>query len=147
MLIAVFFISVGLTFLGLRWHHQRTIEQAARALTNARESGVEMDTEGNIDAESTFASLSRKEALTGERFTGKKARFMMLMRIVAEGPKSPDEIRFLFEEGIEPVVRPDGLIYVPCIENEHLAVDGDLTFKEEDLDWYIEQGHLEKLSA
>jgi len=147
MLIVVFFVSVGLTFLALRWDHQRTIEQAARTLTNIRESGVEMDTEGNIDAVSTFASLSRKEALTGEQFTGKKARFMMLMRIVAEGPKSPDEIRFLFEEGIEPVVRPDGLIYVPCIENEHLAVEGELTFKEEDLDWYIEQGHLEKISA
>ena len=33
-----------------------------------------------------------------------------------------------------PVVRPDGLVYVPCIENEHLYMDGELELIEADLD-------------
>ena len=145
MLIAVLSISAGLAFFAFRLQGHYQITRAARSLGNARESGLAIDPAGNIDAEQTFASMSQKEEQGGQRFTGKKARFMELMRVVSEGPKTPEEIRFLFAEGIEPVVRPDGLVYVPCIENEHLSVEGELELKEEDLDRYIEQGHLQQV--
>jgi hypothetical protein len=146
MLIAAISVFVGLAFFALRWrsHHQAL---RAQSLENARDSGLTIDAEGNIDAEKSFTGMVEQEMNCGAEFTGKKARFMHLMRVVSEGPKTPDEIRFLFAEGIEPLVRPDGLIYVPCIENEHLSVDGELELKEEDLDRYIEQGHLVEVSA
>ena len=101
--------------------------------------------DGHIDAKSTVANMTDREEDTGELFSGKQARFMELMRVVAEGPKSPDEIRFLIAEGIDPIVRPDGLVYVPCIENEHLSVEGELELTEQDLDHYIAEGHLQQV--
>ena len=145
MLIAVLSITAGFAFFVFRLQGHYKIARAARSLGNARESGLAIDAAGNIDAEQTFASMSQKEESAGKHFTGKKVRFMELMRVVSEGPKTPEEIRFLFAEGIEPTVRPDGLVYVPCIENEHLSVEGELELKEEDLDRYIEQGHLQQI--
>ena len=146
MLIAVIAVFAGLAFFAFRWRSHRQVLRA-RSLENARDSGLAIDTEGNIDAAESFATMAEQEINCGEEFTGKKARFMHLMRVVSEGPKTPDEIRFLFAEGIEPLVRPDGLVYVPCIENEHLSVEGELELKEEDLDRYIEQGHLVEVCA
>ena len=143
MLILALAISAGLAYFVFRLMNHHTMSRTTQSLTNARDSGVAMDESGNIDAGTSYASMSQKEETAGERFTGSKARFMELMRVVSEGPKTPDEIRFILSEGIEPVVRPDGLVYVPCIENEHLSVDGELGLKEEDLDVYISEGHLQ----
>lgn len=145
MLVVVLSVFTGLAFFAFRLRRHYITVRAARSLANARESGVTLDDDGNIDAELTYASMSQREEHAGERFTGKKADFMKLMRVVSEGPSTPEEIRFLFAEGIDPIVRPDGLVYVPCIENEHLSVEGELELKEEDLDQYIAQGHLQQL--
>jgi hypothetical protein len=146
MLIAVLSVSAGLAFFAFRLKNHYQDARAARILGNARESGVTVDANGAIDAGKSFASMSQKQAQVGEPFTGNKARFMELMRVVSEGPQTPEEIRFLIAEGIEPMVRPDGLVYVPCIENEHLSVEGELELKEEDLDRYIAQGHLQQMN-
>ena len=143
MLILALAVSAGLAYFVFRLMNHHTMGRTTRSLANARDAGVAIDESGNIDALTSFASMSQKEEMAGDRFTGNKARFMELMRVVSEGPKSPEEIRFLLDEGIEPVVRPDGLVYVPCIENEHLSVDGELGLKEEDLDTYIAEGHLQ----
>jgi len=108
-----------------------------KALERAKVAGVSIDDEGNIDAESSFAGMMLNEEASGKPFTGKQAGFMELMRVVSEGPRNADEIRFLFEEGIGAVVRPDGVVYVPCIENEHLYMDGEIDLTEEDLDTYL----------
>lgn len=146
MLFDLLSVIAGLTFVAFLLRRRFQSIRQARQLAAVREAGVTMDADGNIDAELTYTTLSQREEKSGDQFTGKKARFMELMRVVSEGPKSPEEIRFLFEEGIDPVVRPDGLIYVPCIENEHLSVDGELELTEQDLAHYIEQGHLQQVS-
>jgi len=138
-------ITAGIAFIAFLLRRRYQSYQNSKALVNARDGGVEVDAAGHIDAERTFVSMCQHEVDTGVEYTGKKARFMKLMRVVYEGPKSPEEIRFLFEEGIDPIVRPDGLIYVPCIENEHLSVEGELELKEQDLEHYIKQGHLEQV--
>ena len=143
MLIVGLAISAGLAYFVFRVMNHTTMARTPRSLGDARDCGVAIDESGNIDAETSYASMLQKEEMAGERFTGNKARFMELMRVVSEGPKSPEEIRFLLDEGIEPIVRPDGLVYVPCIENEHLSIDGELGLKEEDLDTYIAEGHLQ----
>lgn len=145
MLFDLLSVTAGLAFVLFLLRRRFQSVRHARQLAAVREAGVTIDADGNIDAELTYITLSQREENLGDRFTGKKARFMELMRVVSEGPKSPEEIRFLFEEGIDPIVRPDGLIYVPCIENEHLSVEGELELKEQDLDHYIKQGHLEQV--
>ena len=142
MLFYVLFASAGLAFFAIRLRaHYKSIRYR-KVLSLARDAGVSIDNKQNIDAEMTLAGMLQHEENSGERFTGKRACFMKLMRVVAEGPKNPDEIRFLFAAGIDPVVRPDGVVYVPCIENEHLSVAGEIDLLEEDLDRYIEQGLL-----
>jgi hypothetical protein len=136
LLVICAFLSLAAVQIRHRYRHRRR----ARSLAHARVSGVVIDTDNNVDAETSYASMLQKEEQSGQRYTGKKARFMELMRVVAEGPKTIDEIEFLFEEDIQPLVRPDGLVYVPCIENEHLASDGEIELKREDLDRYIAQG-------
>ena len=136
LLVICAFLSLAAVHLRLRYRHRRVTKSVERART----SGVVLDTHNNVDAETTYASMLQKEEQSGQRFTGRKARFMELMRVVAEGPKTIDEIEFLFEEDIQPVVRPDGLVYVPCIENEHLGSDGEIELQREDLDRYIAQG-------
>ena len=68
------------------------------------------------------------------KLTGKQAEFRDLLRMVMEGPASIDEIRYLIRAGYEPMVRPDGKVYVPCEENEHLYMDGELPLAEADLE-------------
>lgn len=147
MLFDLLSVTAGIAFVVFLFRRRLHSIRNARSLANALESGVEISADGHINAQQSFASMSQLEQNTGERFAGKKARFMELMRVVNEGPKSPEEIRFLFEEGIEPLVRPDGLVYVPCIENEHLSVEGELELTEQDLARYIEQGNLQQISA
>ena len=72
---------------------------------------------------------------------------MELMRLVSEGPKTIAEIRFLFEEGMEPVIRPDGIVYIPAIENEHMYMEGELDLLEEDLDSYVAAGFIKEQKA
>jgi len=126
MVIEVFSISAGLAFFALRLRAYFRSNRTAKVLAEAGTLGVAMDDEQNI----------------GQGFTGKKARFKELMRVVADGPTTVEEIRFLFAEGIEPIVRPDGSVYVPCLENQHLSVDGELPLLEEDIDRCIEKGFL-----
>ena len=142
MLIFAHSASAGLAFFAMRLHaHYKSIRYR-KVLSRARDAGVSIDNSQVIDAEMTLAGMLQHEEDSGERFTAKRACFMKLMRVVAEGPKNPDEIRFLFAAGIDPVVRPDGVVYVPCIENEHLSVVGEIDLLEEDLDRYVEQGLL-----
>jgi len=142
MIIEVFSISAGLAFFALRLRTYFKSNRTAKVLAEAGTLGVAMDDEQNSDAKTTYAAMSRHEEESGQGFTGKKARFKELMRVVADGPTTVEEIRFLFAEGIEPIVRPDGSVYVPCLENQHLSVDGELPLLEEDIDRCIEKGFL-----
>jgi hypothetical protein len=146
MLFDLLSVTAGLAFAVFLLRRRYNSIRDARLLANARKSGVAFNADGHIDAKSTVANMTDRDEETGEFFSGKQARFMELMRVVAEGPKSPDEIRFLIAEGIDPIVRPDGLVYVPCIENEHLSVEGELELTEQDLDHYIAEGHLQQVS-
>jgi hypothetical protein len=74
------------------------------------------------------------DAISGEKLSGKQADFKELLRMIIEGPASVEEIRYLIHKGFEPVVRPDGKVYVPCEENTHLYRDGELPLIEEDLE-------------
>jgi hypothetical protein len=146
MLIFVLSASAGLAFFALRLHaHYRSVRHR-KLLQRAHDAGVSIDNKQIIDAEMTLAGMLQHEEDSGERFTGRKACFMKLMRVVAEGPKNPDEIRFLFAAGIDPVVRPDGMVYVPCIENEHLSVAGEIELQEEDLDRYLAQEYPQHMA-
>ena len=141
---AVYIIAFGL-FLVLLAFQVRSIlrrRKLKKALQTAKQAGVSIDDAGNIDAETSFAGMMLCEESSGKKFTGTQAHFMELVRIVSEGPKTADEIRFLFAEGIDPVVRPDGQVYVPCIENEHLYMDGEIELVEEDLDAILERQEL-----
>ena len=147
MLIAILAVLTGLTLIGLQFIARSKYSQQKRALAAATDSGVTMDRDRNINAEKTFATMSQYQEQSGEQFTRKQARFMELMRVVTAGPQTVEEVRFLFAEGINPVVRPDGLVYVPCIENDHLSIDGELELAEEDLDTYIERGFVSQESV
>lgn len=139
MNLTILSVSIGLTLLlGSSWY-QRRQRRRRRALAEACREGLEIDINGNIDARSTFASMSANQYGAGQGPSEKKSRFLELMRICSEGPKTLDEIRFLFEEGIEPVVRPDGVVYVPCIENEHMYMEGEVDLVEDDLDLFVKR--------
>ena len=120
--------------------------RARRVLAQAIDAGIAMDDERNIDVKKTYAGMLQQQEETEQRFEGKQAHFMELMRIIAEGPERVDEIRFLFAMGLEPMVRPDGLVYVPTFENEHLSVDGEVELREVDLDQLIEDGHIKPVA-
>jgi len=142
MIIFVLSATTGLGYFAFRLlSHYKSIRYR-KVLVDAHNQGVSIDKDQIVDAEMTLAGMLQHEEDSGERFTGRKACFMKLMRVVAEGPRNVDEIRFLFAAGIDPVVRPDGVVYVPCIENEHLSVTGEIDLLEEDLDCYIAKGLL-----
>ena len=146
MIFVVIAASAGLFFFALRLRSHFKSVRHGKAFASVRGAGVSMDEQQNIDAQMTLAGMQQHEETSGRCFTGKQARFMELMRIVSDGPNTPDEIRFLFDEGIEPVVRPDGMVYVPCIENEHLSVEGEIELLEEDLDLYVTNGLIQQAS-
>jgi hypothetical protein len=112
---------------------QFRVRRRENTLANAKAAGIEFDAAGNVLASATYASLSENEDLSGKRLSGKQAEFMELTRLIASGPEKPDEIRFLLHKGFEPIVRPDGLVYVPCVENEHMFMEGEIPLVEEDL--------------
>ena len=128
-------LTLGTVYLREFWRKR----QQAKTLKRATDNGVAIDDDGNIDAELSYAGMLVEEEQQGRRFTGKQARFMELMRLVAEGPQTLEEVQFLFDEGIDLVVRPDGQVYVPCIENQHLSVDGEIELTRDDVQLYVER--------
>ncbi len=105
----------------------KTLEAAAAA-------GMAFDNEGTINAGLTYAAMLARENISGVKFDGAAGEFMRLIQLISEGPTCVNEIRFLIEKGFEPVVRPDGIVYVPCEENEHLSVPGEIPLELEDLE-------------
>lgn len=146
MFLTILSVSIGATLVATCTAFQLLQRRRRRSLNRALQSGLVIDDHGNIDTATTYATMARHESEQGSGFNRKQSRFMKLMQICAEGPTSIEEIRFLFDEGIEPVVRPDGVVYVPCIENEHLHMEGEIELLEEDLDSFIEQQKI-KLDA
>lgn len=139
MLITIISVSVGVTLILASGLIQARMRRQQRVLASARQAGLAIDENGNIHASATYAAMACNEEESGDVRPGKKSQFMELMRICSEGPSSIDEIRFLFDEGIDPVVRPDGLVYVPCLENQHLYMEGEIELQEEDLDCFIKR--------
>ena len=123
-------IALAAAVILIRQRHVRR----QRITTRATESGVLLDDKGNIRVSGSLAKMLAREEITGQTLTGKEAEFKELLRMVAEGPETIEEIRFLIRKGFEPVVRPDGKVYVPCEENEHLHMAGELPLAEEDLE-------------
>lgn len=138
MSVSVISVAIGLTVLALCAYFQLRARRRQRVMEAAISAGLAIDKDGNINAGATYGAMVQHELESGVPLDGKKSHFMELMRICAQGPTTIDDIRFLFAEGIEPVVRPDGLVYVPCIENEHLYMEGEVELQEEDLDRFIE---------
>lgn len=103
-------------------------------MASAIEAGLALDDDGNVLPGLTYASMRAREEISGVPFTGREATFLKLIELISEGPKSAEEIRFLLDNGFEPIVRPDGLVYVPCAENEHLSVPGEIPIEHEDID-------------
>jgi hypothetical protein len=100
---------------------------------------VAIDENGNVNAGLTYAAMLARESISGVKFNGAAAEFLQLLRLISQGPTSLDEIRLLIEKGYQPIVRPDGLVYVPCVENEHLSVPGEIALELEDLEVLEEQ--------
>lgn len=125
-------IGLGLAIKALlRTRNDRAKRE--KALNCALESGIALDDDGNIHAGLTYASMRAREEISGVRLSGREAEFLKLIQLISEGPQSADEIRFLLDRGYEPVVRPDGLVYVPCAENEHLSIPGEIPLEVGDL--------------
>jgi len=125
-------LLIGLVVFQMRHRHANKTQQ--RVLAEATAAGVALDESGNISASTTLANLLAREEISGEKLTGKQAVFRDLLRLITEGPASIEEIRYLIRAGYEPLVRPDGKVYVPCAENEHLYMAGELPLAEADLE-------------
>jgi hypothetical protein len=122
-----------LALIGYRLSGSFRNRRRRNRLASAETAGIEFDGSGNVHASATYATLSDIEQYSGERFSGKQAEFMEITRLIANGPATANEIRFLMQKGFEPVVRPDGLVYVPSAENDQLFMDGEIPLVEEDL--------------
>ncbi len=125
--------SMLLALVAYQLSGQFRVRRRQNTLTNAKGAGIRFDATGNVLASATYACLSEQEDRTGKRLSGKQAEFMELTRLIGSGPETPDEIRFLLRKGFEPIVRPDGLVYVPCGENDHMFMEGEIPLVEEDL--------------
>lgn len=147
MLFSILIVGSTLALLSVYSHFRLRHMRLRRVLNDAQSAGLALDQNKNIDPEISFSGMLVEEERKGVRFEGKQARFMELLRIVAENPKTIAEIRFLFAEGMEPIVRPDGLVYVPHADNEHLYMEGEFELLEEDLDSYVEKGLLQQRQA
>ena len=130
IVIVALLLFAGAAILLLRRKHKNVRHKALKA---AADAGLAVDDDGNINAGLSYAAMLARENISGVRLDGAAAEFMQLLRLISEGPGSVDEIRFLIENGFQPVVRPDGLVYVPCVENEHLSVPGEISLEPEDL--------------
>jgi hypothetical protein len=114
-----------------RAHRQRVARR--RAMAAAVAAGLAIDDDGLINAGLTHAAMLAHEGISGLRFSGQQAELLETIRMVIEGPTSLDEIRVLLDRGIQPIVRPDGRVYVPSPENEHLSMPGEVPLELEDL--------------
>ncbi|MCI0517743.1 MAG: DUF4381 domain-containing protein [Woeseiaceae bacterium] len=127
IVIVALLLGVAAAFLLYRRKQENSRHKALKA------AGMAVDEDGNINAGLSYAAMLARENISGVKLDGAAAQFMQLLRLISEGPESVDEIRFLIENGFEPVVRPDGLVYVPCAENEHLSMPGEIPLEPEDL--------------
>jgi hypothetical protein len=134
--IAATFIVAGLAIF---WRQRTRRNNPAKSLQGAVAAGMAIDEDGNIHAGLTYAAMLARQDISGVRFDGAAAEFFQLVRLISQGPSSLDEIRILIEKGFQPIVRPDGLVYVPCVENEHLSVPGEIALELEDLELLEEQ--------
>ena len=135
MTILVIFITIGLGLAAASYIRKRkSTARRRQALDSARAAGLALDDDGNINAGLTCAAMLAREEITGIRFSGREGEFLKLIQLISEGPQSSEEIRFLLENGFQPVVRPDGVVYVPCVENEHLSMPGEIALELDDLD-------------
>lgn len=135
MTIIVILITIGLGLAAASYlRKKRSTAKRARSLDSARAAGIALDDDGNINAGLTCAAMLAREEITGISYSGREREFLKLIQLISEGPQSSEDIRFLLENGYQPVVRPDGLVYVPCIENEHLSAPGEIELELEDLD-------------
>jgi hypothetical protein len=130
IVIVALFLGVAASFL---LHRRKQASSRHNALKAAAAAGMAVDEDGNINAGLSYAAMLARENISGVKLDGAAAEFMRLLRLISEGPRSVDEIRFLIENGIEPVESPDGLVYVPCIENEHLSMPGEIPLEPVDL--------------
>ena len=130
------YIAVCAVLAGIAAHqiYRMKENREISATSNADFFGVTTDEEGNIALAETYDAMRSLEENHGDALSEKQAGFVKLIRLVSEGPTSVEDIRFLLQKGLEPVVRPDGLVYVPCDENEHLSMTGEIPLEEEDLD-------------
>ena len=133
MIILYIATSLLLALIAYQLSGSFRIRRHRNRVASAEAAGIELDASGNVHACNTYATLSEIEKYSGERFSGKQADFMELTRLIANGPATPNEIRFLLQKEFEPVVRPDGLVYVPSTENDHLFMEGEIPLDEEDL--------------
>ena len=63
MLIIALAISAGLAYFVFRLMNHHTMSRSTRSLGNARDCGVAIDESGNIDAETSYASMLQKEEM------------------------------------------------------------------------------------
>ena len=125
--------------LAILWRQRARRNSPSKSLDRAVAAGMAIDEDGNINAGLTYAAMLARQEISGVQFGGAAAEFFQLVRLISQGPSSLDEIRFLIEKGYQPIVRPDGLIYVPCVENEYLSVPGEIALELEDLEVLEEQ--------
>lgn len=125
--------------LAILWRQRTRSNSPTRTLERAVAAGMAINDDGNINAGLSYAAMLARENISGVKFKGAAAELLQLLRLISQGPASVDEIRLLIAKGYQPVVRPDGLVYVPCIENEHLSVPGEIALELEDLEVLEEQ--------
>lgn len=134
--IVAILVIVGLAIL---WRQRTRRNSPSKSLERAAAAGMAIDEDGNINAGLTYAAMLARQEISGVQFGGAAAEFFQLVRLISQGPSSLDEIRFLIEKGYQPIVRPDGRVYVPCVENEYLSVPGEIALELEDLEVLEEQ--------
>jgi hypothetical protein len=125
------FLIAGLAIL---WQQRTRKNSRSGTLERAVTAGLAIDEGGTVNAGLSYAAMLARQDISGVRFDGAAAEFFQLVRLISQGPSSLDEIRVLIEKSYQPMVRPDGLIYVPCVENEHLSVPGEIALELEDLE-------------
>lgn len=128
----IFLFSISVLLLRVATHLCWRIYRR-RAMAAAVAASVAIDDDGLINAGLIHAAMLAREEFSGVRLSGQQADFLETIRMVVDGPASLDEIRFLLNRGIQTVVRADGRVYVPCPENEHLYMPGEIPLELEDI--------------
>lgn len=133
----IFSLYSVLAIFGFRCRNRWKISKKRKALANATAAGTSFDEDGFVNVGASYTTMQAQEEISGQKLTEKQAEFLELTRLIVECPQTIEEIRFLLDRGFEPVVRPDGLVYVPCPENEHLHMVGEIPLEEEDLETLV----------